>query len=227
MNCKQFQTQLDSYLDGELPARLQSQFELHANECECCRASIADARAIQEALRQMPAPPMRPGFASQAIRHAVSHHHHHRRGFVAGFSTALAASVVLALFVGGFFPADNQPPGLSPAPEVIISMQQPQTVNLVFDVATAMENATLSIILPDNIEVVGFPGQHEITWQTSLQAGRNILPLPIKGIMHSNSTLIASIEQNGKKKSIRIPVRVDDNEGKNSPHVELGIYSIA
>ncbi|HHL45541.1 MAG TPA: hypothetical protein ENJ24_03110 [Gammaproteobacteria bacterium] len=219
MNCEQLHSQLDNYLDGELSAELHNQAETHISGCESCRAAVAEAREIQEALRQIPAPPMRPGFASQAIKHAVNQHSHHRRGFVAGFSTALAASLVLALFIGGLLPDMEQSPESGATPAVLISMQQPQTVNLVFDVATAMENATLSIVLPDSVEVVGFPGQHEITWQTSLQAGRNILPLPLKGIMHSNSTVVASIEQDGKKKSIRIPIEV--NDGKVSPQVEL------
>jgi len=219
MKCEQLHNQLDNYLDGELPAELRNQVETHIGECESCHTAVAGAREIQEALRQIPAPPMRPGFASQAIKHAVNQQSHHRRGFIAGFSTALAASLVLALFIGGLLPDMEQSPESATTPAVIISMQQPQTVNLVFDVATAMENATLSIVLPDSVEVVGFPGQHTITWQTSLQAGRNILPLPLKGIMHSNSTLVASIEQDGKKKSIRIPIEV--NDGKIGPQVEL------
>ncbi len=225
MNCEQLHEQLDSYLDGELPSELQTRVESHISGCENCRAVVAEAREMQEALRQMPAPTIRPGFANQAIKHAVNQHTHHRRGFVAGFSTALAASMVLALFIGGLLPDMKQSPDSTVTPVVVISIQQPQTVNLVFDVATAMENATLSIVLPDNVEVVGFPGQHEITWQTSLQAGRNILPLPLKGIMHSSSALVASIEQDGKKKSIRIPIEV--NDGEVSPQVDLTGNQIA
>ncbi len=225
MNCTQLHNQLDDYLDGELSAEQRTHLETHVKECESCRTALSGARVIQEALRQMPAPPMRPGFASQAIKHAVNQHGHHRRGFIAGFSTALAASVVVALFVGGFLPNMERSPQTAATPPVIISMQQPQTVNLVFDVATAMENATLSIILPDNVEIVGFPGQQEIAWQTSLYAGRNILPLPLKGIMHSSSALVASIEQGGRKKSIRIPIQV--SRDKAAPRAELAAHRIS
>ncbi len=211
MNCNQLHNQLDDYLDCELPLEQQDRLEAHIDGCDECRTKVAEARAVQEALRQMPAPPMRPGFAARAIREASSRHKHHRRGFIAGFSTALAASVVLALFVGGLLPDQQPPQSSATTPAVVISMQKPQTVNLVFDVASAMDNATLSIRLPDGVELVGFPGQSEISWQTSLQPGRNILPLPLKGIMHSSSTLVASIEQEGRRKSIRIPVEVSDN----------------
>ncbi len=219
MNCERLLTELDSYLDGDLSAEQRGQLEAHLAECEACRALVAEAQTVQEALREIPVPPMRPGFAGQAIKRATEHHSHHRRGFIAGFSSALAASVLLALFIGKILPNMGSSPDSGVTPPVVISLQQPQTVNLVFDVATAMENATLSIELPDNVEVIGFPGQQVITWKTNLQPGRNILPLPLKGIMHSSSALVASIELEGRKKSIRIPIKVSDD--KTGPRVEL------
>ena len=215
MNCEQLQDRLDNYLDGDLPRTQRDRFEAHLDECEDCRERVSQARSIQEILREIPVPPMRPGFAAQAIRRATEHHSHHRRGFIAGFSTAVAASVLLALFVGKMLPEMESSPTLDTTPPVVISMEHPQTVNLVFDVTTAMEDATLSIELPENVEVVGFPGQHVITWKTSLQPGKNILPLPLKGIMHSRSDLVASVELGGRKKSIRIPIRVDGGEASS------------
>ncbi len=219
MRCKQYRNRLDDYLDGDMAPGLRTAFEAHAEECEKCRAATTSAREIQKALRQIPVPPMQPGFASQAIDRAIKQRNHHRHGFVAGFSSALAASLILALFIGGLVTENGQPTQQAVTPVVTISMKKPQTINLVFDVATVMDNATLSIVLPDNIEIIGFPGQHEISWKTSLQAGKNILPLPLKGMMHSTSTLIASVEQDGKKKSVRIPIRV--NNGETAPQVKL------
>ena len=216
MNCQQIQTQLDNILDDDLPSDLRTRVELHLDQCAQCREAVTKARTIQEALRDMPVPPMRRGFAEQALKHAANHHQYLRRGFVAGFSTALAASLALAFVVSGLLPQKMQPPSpvSTTVAEVVITMEQPQTVNLVFDVAHAMDNATLSIVLPNNIEVIGFPGQQEITWKTSLQQGRNILPLPLKGLAQSSSTIMASIEQGGRKKSIRVPVKVDDKKTK-------------
>jgi len=212
MNCEQLLNQLDDYLDGNLSGEKRDQLERHLGECEDCRISVTEAQEIQQALREIPVPPMRPGFSSQAIKRAIDHHSHHRRGFIAGFSSALAASLVVALFAGKFLPNMESPSGLDVSPPVVISLQQPRTVNLVFDVATAMENATISIELPENVEVPGFPGQQLISWKTSLQPGRNILPLPLKGIMHSSSALVASVELDGRKKSIRIPIEVSDKK---------------
>ncbi len=212
MNCDQLDRWLDDYLDGDLTREQREILETHLHECEKCRAVVDRALSIQEALREIPVPPMRPGFASQAMKRATEHHSRHRRGFIAGFSSALAASVVLALFIGKLMPGPEPASVSGSVPPVVISMQHPQTINLVFDVATAMENATLSIELPENVEVIGFPGQHVITWKTSLQPGKNVLPLPLKGTGLSNSDLIASIELNGRKKSIRVPIQVSNGE---------------
>ncbi len=212
MNCEQLLNQLDDYLDGNLSGERRDQLERHLGECEDCRILATEAQEIQQALRETPVPPMRPGFASQAIKRATNHHRHHRRSFIAGFSSALAASLLVALFVGKLLPTMESTPGPGLSPPLIISLQQPRTVNLVFDVAAAMENATISIEIPENVEVPGFPKQHLITWKTSLQPGRNILALPLRGIVRSNSALVASIELDGRRKSIRIPIEVSDKK---------------
>ena len=50
-------------------------------------------------------------------------------------------------------------------------------MNLVFSSAEALDSATLTVTLPAGVELEGFPGQSEITWETSLAEGRNLLPL--------------------------------------------------
>ena len=206
MNCQQVTNCLDDYLDGALETAQRVRFDEHVADCTACQAVLAQARELQVALKGMSVPAMSPGFAQQAIKRAAQRQDH-RRGFAAGFATAMVAGVAMMLVVGGYLPNVISP--ASPLTEVAITVDQPQTVNLVFNAAHAMENATLSIELPEHVEVIGFPGQRSLSWQASLQEGKNILPLPIRGLARSDGELLASIEQQGRRKAIRVHIRVD------------------
>lgn len=209
MNCHSIQAQLDDYLDRTLSSEERSVFESHIEACDSCREMLIEAESFQQALKHLPVPSMRLGLAQQAIATAARRDGHHRRGFVAGFSSALAAGFVFFVIFFGF--ESNVTAPISTAlPEIEISLNQPQTVNLVFDVAIAMENATLTIALPDDVEVLGFPSQQQISWQTNFKAGRNILPLPLTGYTRKGGILVAKVVLGDKQKSISVKIRVKE-----------------
>lgn len=206
MNCEQLQRQMDDHADGLLSAGQAQALQQHAAGCDSCRQRLARQEELLQALRAMPVPPARPGFAQQALKRAVEQKQHHRRGFATGFSTALAAGVALWVVVSYMLP------GGQPAPEgvaqVRLALYQESTVNLAFHSPKAVAEATLSITLPENVELVGFPGERVIAWQTSLTAGQNILPLPLRANGAVTSQLLASIESGGSKKSFRLQIGV-------------------
>ncbi len=217
MNCKEFQLRLDDYLDHGLLPREGIDADAHLSQCPSCQNVVEQARTLQQRLREIPAPPMRTDFAREAIARATAKgaKRQHRSGFVAGFSTAIAASVALMAVIT-LLPNSLPEQGTSmEIAQVSISLAQTQTVNLVFNTTQALKGATLTIALPANVEVPGLPGQRTITWQTDLQAGQNILPLPLMGLAQSDGELLASIEQNGKTKSVRVHISV----GK-TPHTQ-------
>lgn len=210
MNCQQIQQQFDDYLDGNLELTEEADLHLHLDACADCHQRLQQQKEFMAGLKQVQVPAMTPGFAQKAVAHAASQakQRPHRRGFVAGFSSALVAGFALMLVVAGILPGGNDIDS-NVMPEVAISIAAPQTVNLAFDVGYAIDDATLSIDLPDNIEVVGFPGESRLSWQTSLTQGRNILPLPLKGTANAAGELIATLEQGGKKKILRVRVQVE------------------
>jgi len=210
MNCQQVQKQLDDYLDGGLGLMEEADIHLHLDTCGDCRQQLQQAKVLIDGLKRVQVPAMRSGFAQKAVSHAASQvkQRRHRNGFVAGFSSALVAGFALLVVITGILPGgQNIDPNVMP--EVAISIVAPQTVNLAFDVDYAMDDATLSIDLPGNIEVVGFPGESRLSWRTSLTQGRNILPLPLIGTGSAGGGIVATLEQGGKKKTLYIRVRVD------------------
>lgn len=222
MNCNQLQARLDDYTDGLLSATEVEAMQRHAAACPPCQQKMAQQEQMIQALRAMPVPAMRPGFTQQALKRAVEQKQHHRRGFATGFSTALAAGVALWVAVSFMMPgADVTQPQLQPQPaaqaeaegvaQVQLALYQESTVNLVFHSPKPVSDATLSITLPENVELVGFPGERVIAWQTSLSEGQNILPLPLRANALTNSELLASIESGSSKKSFRLQIGVSES----------------
>lgn len=209
MNCQQIQQRIDNYLDGGLDLQDEAELHAHLDYCNDCRMRLQQANEIMAGLKKVTVPPMSPGFAQHAVRQAASQvkQRPHRNAFIAGFSSSAVAGIALLFVVAGLLPNDNSV-GTNALSEVMISVDSMHTVNLAFDVANPIQNATLKITLPENVEVVGYPGMSQLSWQTSLTQGRNILPLPLKGTANADGELIATVEHDGKTKSIRIKVRV-------------------
>ena len=221
MNCQQIHAQLDNFIDGQLPEELQGEWQAHIDSCPECHARVFQAQEIQAALILTPVPDMKPGFAQKAL-HQATGKQHQRRGFAVGFSTALAAGLAMLVVTGGLLPTLNST--TTSLPDVAVSVEAVQTVNLAFDSANYIEKATLTIALPDHVELAGYPGLKQLTWQTSLKQGRNVLPLPIKALQHSSGQPIgplqASIEINGKTKSFQAPIRVNKQDQPQASRIK-------
>ena len=89
-----------------------------------------------------------------------------------------------------------------------MTLAEPQTVNFVFASNTPLVGATLTIMLPEGVELVGFPGQREISWQTSLTAGRNLLPLRLIALSPMGGEVMATLEHMDRARTFRVRVDV-------------------
>jgi anti-sigma factor RsiW len=205
MECRDFTLQLDDWLDGQLDAFRERAIREHLNRCADCRRRHEHALAVQAALRELPAPAPHPSFVDQALSRAVRAtpaRAPSTRRFVLGM--ALAASLVLAVALGVFLP-------MRPAPvqAVSLTLERPETVRLVFNSAKPLQAATLSLALPENIELVGYDGQHELSWQTDLKEGRNLLQLPLIARGAVNKELVARVSHGGGSKTFRLKIGVN------------------
>lgn len=207
MDCKQFHKQIDDYCDGLLGSTEAEKMQQHGSLCSGCRQALEQHQAMIEAMRSMPAPQMRPGFAQQAIKRATEQSHH-SSGFVTGFGSALVAGLALWMMVAVLLPDKDIDQG--DVAQVMLSLHQESTINLAFNAPKDLQGATITLTLPENIEVVGFPGQRTIAWNTSLKEGKNILSLPLKASTVVNSHLVASIESGSSKKQFRIHIEVTE-----------------
>ena len=171
-------------------------------------------REIRALLRDYPVPPAAAGFYDRAIGRAIleGRRRQRRRRLYTGVGAAIAAGVVAWIAVGALWNApDLATPGTQ-IPGVTIALEQPRTVNLVFTSATPLDEASLTVTLPDGVELAGFPGQRVITWETSLRAGRNLLPLTLIAVSPAaGGELLARLEHDHHDRSFRLNVAVSED----------------
>ncbi len=211
MNCTEFDTQLDDYLSDEMNENVQQAFLAHAADCLGCDSSLALSRNIGATLCAMSVPPASVGFADRVLQQAKKQPSsingaagattdivgRRSSGFAMGFGSAMVAGMALWAVVALFPSLQEQGTSLKTTPiaEVTIALDQPSDVNLVFNAVAALENANISIDLPSNIALAGFPELRRVEWSTNLVKGRNLLRLPVVATaLGQGQTLVAYIK---------------------------------
>ena len=165
---------------------------------------------LLDLLKEYPAPEAGPGFYDRALIRAVhkGSRRQRNRWLLAGFGSAIAAGLAIFVITTMFMTTPQLPEAEPSIPGVTIAMEQERTVRLVFSSAEALETATLTVSLPDGIELAGFPGQREITWETSLKEGKNLLPLTLVALTPAGGELLARLEHKDRNRTFRLRVDV-------------------
>ena len=165
---------------------------------------------IQALLKDYPMPEASAAFYDQALARATHEGSRRQRNrwVMTGFGSAIAAGIVLWLIGGFFLTTPDLPNAGADIPGITMTLEEPRTVNLVFASATALDSATLTVTLPDGIELAGFPGQREITWQTNLQEGKNLLPLELIATTPVGGEVLARLEHEDRDRTFRLRVEV-------------------
>ena len=200
MECREFVAHLDDHLDGRADERTMRE---HLAACGECRRRYQHALAVQSALRKLTPPEVHPAFVDRAIARATrpAAAAQPRRRAVLGM--ALAASLVLGVALGAFFSMRE-----GPVQTVTLSVDRPETVRMVFSSAKPLRAATLSLALPENVELVGYAGRRELTWQTDLREGQNLLQLPL--VVHGavKDELLAQLSHGTSTKTFRVKLEI-------------------
>ena len=165
---------------------------------------------LLDMLKEYPVPEAEAGFYDRALIRAVhkGSRRQRNRWMLAGFGSAIAAGLAIWVITAMLMTTPQLPDAEPTIPGVTIAMQQEHTVRLVFSSAQALDSATLTVSLPDGIELAGFPGQQEITWQTSLQEGKNLLPLTLIALTPSGGEVLARLEHKDRNRTFRLRVDV-------------------
>jgi len=207
MNCYETQKRLDDFLDGKLDDATRDCMQEHLGRCDDCRSQVAQARALQSALKALPVPPPSAGFEDRVLQRAIDTHRGHVSGRRSGIIVmAMAASLIAGIGIG--LQVDRHDPDGIAAQQVTIALQERETVQLVFRSDTAVSDVTFSVLLPEGVELDGFPGRREIAWQGSLEPGANLLSLPLVAHKATRGELLARIRQGGQSRTFTVDVTV-------------------
>jgi hypothetical protein len=162
--------------------------------------------ALTALLKDVPVEEPSPGFFDRALVNAAhaSARRQRNRWLATGFGGAIAAGIV-AWLVGGMI-MSTPDVAVPEIPGVAIALEQSHEVNFVFASARPLEGAMLTIELPDGIELEGFPGQRAVSWETSLAAGKNHLPLTLIATRPVDGVVVARLEHRERSKIFELRV---------------------
>ena len=169
-----------------------------------------EEQELLEMLKDYPVPEASAGFYDQALVRAAQQgtRRQRNRWLMTGFASAIAAGLAIWVITAMLMTTPQVPDAEPAIPGVTIALEQERTVRLVFASATALDSATLTVSLPEGIELAGFPGQREISWETSLQEGKNLLPLTLIALTPAGGELLARLEHKDRNRTFRLRVNV-------------------
>lgn len=213
MSCKDLKEKFDDYVDETLDEGVTALLRQHVASCDACQQLVDRERRLRDSLREygdssMPVPDT--AFFDRALitaeREGVKRQH--KRSWMTGFGSAVAAGLAIWLLSGVLIDAPDNGSAGSTIPTVTMALEEPRTVNLVFSSVSVLNDATLTVSLPDGIELVGFEGQKEITWMTDLKKGKNLLPLRLIATMPTDGELLATLKHGEDDRTFRLLVDV-------------------
>lgn len=228
MSCKDTRAALPNFIRNGLSPVEQNRVAQHLATCEACNQVLESERALSNALEEqfvIPAPS--PGFENRVLG-AV------RKGHNSGWShSVLGGAIAAALALGIGLGVLLQPAGLSEEggsgvasveavteePEQPVTAPVDRTVRLAFRSGEALENVTLTLELPPHVELASWPGRRELSWQVSLDAGENVLSLPLKLLFPGAGELVARLDTGDRQKTFRTPIPDYPAQRKEGPEL--------
>lgn len=227
LDCTTVRARVDELVHGELPAPEAAACRRHVDDCPDCAAALAQAESLRLALQAMPVPEPRAGFAAQALANA----RHQNAGLAApsarrapgrerssaprtdgwswwgGLAAAMAAGLVLAVLWGlprGLTTAED--PAATAAP-LRLALYEPREIGIAIDADQPIHGARLTVRVDGGIELVGFGDTRELSWETDLEQGTNMLALPVLAYSLEQGRLTALVEHQAGRQQIELTLQ--------------------
>ena len=212
MRCSEAQNTLDEYLDEDLAFRPRRELETHVARCDACQRDLAQRKDLRIALANLTAARPSEDFFDRALANAVQVRTRRRSDRVTAWtkarSLALAATIACAFATALVLQQPSIGTPFTQVPEATIVMPEVTPVSLVFWAESELQDARLSIQLPQSIALAGYEKRSSLTWRTDLEAGKNLLRLPLVGHVATADEVTATLEHPQGTKKFRLKITV-------------------
>ncbi|EON91099.1 transmembrane anti-sigma factor [Marinobacter lipolyticus SM19] len=222
MSCHECRELMVPYLLSELSAEQAARVEQHVADCARCATRLTNEKVLQSTFADRYAiPDPSPDFETRVL--AAARPDAARKPGHRGWSTpvvggAVAAAMALGIALGvGLKPGSEQSQPViaanqaevneslaTPSPAVIEPVMQ--TVRLAFSSGQPLEDVTLTLELPANVELATFPGRQQLSWKVDLEQGENVLALPLRVLFPGAGELVAHIDDGQRQKTFRAAI---------------------
>ena len=227
--CQQAHTYIERSVAGELSAADARALEQHTASCPGCALRRRWENRITQELQRNEIPASSPDFEARVLAAATGRTKGGRSWTSPIIGGAVAASLALGLFLGSGFEGPDSPEALTASGGSEMAQEESlegvtpegapwsreQTVRLAFSATAELDDVSLTLELPPNVELARFPGHRELTWQVDLKPGDNVIALPLRIAYPEAGELVAHLDDGKKRKTFRarIPgIETNDQE---------------
>ena len=215
MNCERAKEYIDDYFDGYLSANDEKTVTDHLMECSGCQDLYRQENEFRQTLKDLSVPPPSQGFSDRVFQKTVEtcRRQSRRRSWLSA-GGAVAAGLALWIMVG--IPVNYSPQlPQQDVPLSTMNLHASKTIKMIVNASRDMRNATITVELPEHIEIEGFPGKRSISWDTDLYKGKNLLALPVLAKTTGKDQIITRIEHESKSKLLKMDMLVDGSPIKS------------
>ena len=213
MRCQEVQILLPDFTRQALGPSAEVLLQQHLSGCRSCATIAQRETQLQDSLRALPVAAMPTGFAASALRQAREQAEAKEpvRSRPRAQRWAIAASVLMVCGLAMMLPQTGPQPEATET-AVTVPLGKTQMVALKIDAPQAFEHVQFEVTLPDNVALQDQPELREFAWSGQLQAGVNVLSLPLVGVLSSGGQLVATVTYGNTKRSLSVPLQVAANE---------------
>ena len=124
------------------------------------------------------------------------------------FLGAFGATLLTVLLTGLYVRSPSSRRSVE-TPTVVLAIDEPHTINLVFAARTPVDEVELTVDLPAGIELETHPGETRVVSHTRLSAGDNALPLTLVAREGLGGQLAAQLRTGEDRKTFVVDVTIE------------------
>jgi len=204
MNCNEFRQHWSDWHAGDLGPDAAGTLAQHHAECPACQRYDRQMRRMLDALAELPLPAARAAQGSPVPQPRTMRMQRQPRRIA-----ALAATLVIGIAIGVVVGNPSLVSGPDERDAVVLDSTGVHEVQLAFESPAELDRVEFVVELPPGIEMVGYPGERTIRWESRIAKGRTRLRLPLRVTDGATGgTLVARIVRGDKAQQLRVPLDV-------------------